>query len=443
MNIEENIWQEFLCNIKKKVGLQNFKIWLEPLQIHSFTNNKIVIKTPNSFFKERIEKKYLKLIKEKMREVIGKNIEVDFIVIPQIKNKEEKRDLVYSPSKRTSLNRLNPRYIFSNFVIGNNNRLAHAAALAVAQSPAQAYNPLFIYGDVGLGKTHLLQAIAHYVSNKKMKLSFSYISSEQFTNEMINAIKDDKTTEFRKKYRYADILLVDDIHFLAGKERTQEEFFHTFNALYEARKQIVLSSDRPPTEIPTLQGRLQSRFEWGLIADIQPPDLETRIAILKKRADAEKIHLSDEIALFIAERVKTNIRKLEGCLVSLIAYITLFKKRLDLDSAKEALKEILPEKEYKPITIESIQKVVSEYYNIEEKNIKSKNRIKTIAFPRQIAMYLCRELTDASFPEIGEKFGGKDHTTVMYAWRKINDLKDKNKNLLSKLEELEKMLKDY
>ncbi|MCD6471902.1 chromosomal replication initiator protein DnaA [Candidatus Aerophobetes bacterium] len=443
MNIEENIWQEFLCNIKKRVGLQNFKVWLEPLQIHSFTNNKIVIKTPNSFFKERIEKKYLKLIKEKMREVIGKKIEVDFIVIPQIKNKEEKRDLVYSSSKRTSLNRLNPRYIFSNFVIGNNNRLAHAAALAVAQSPAQAYNPLFIYGDVGLGKTHLLQAIAHYVSNEKMKLSFSYISSEQFTNEMINAIKDDKTTEFRKKYRYADILLVDDIHFLAGKERTQEEFFHTFNALYEARKQIVLSSDRPPTEIPTLQGRLQSRFEWGLIADIQPPDLETRIAILKKRADAEKIHLSDEIALFIAERVKTNIRKLEGCLVSLIAYVTLFKKRLDLDSAKEALKEILPEKEYKPITIESIQKVVSEYYNIEEKNIKSKNRIKTIAFPRQIAMYLCRELTDASFPEIGEKFGGKDHTTVMYAWRKINDLKDKNKNLLSKLEELEKMLKDY
>ena len=376
-----------------------------------------------------------------MREIIGEDIEVDFIVASQTKNRE-KVGLVYSSPKRMPFNRLNPRYTFSNFVVGNNNRLAHAAALAIAQSHAQTYNPFFIYGDVGLGKTHLLQAIAHYITEKKSFLNFSYVSSEQFTNEMINAIRDDKTVEFRRKYRYTDVLLVDDIHFLAGKERTQEEFFHTFNALYGAHKQIVLSSDRPPIEIPTLQERLQSRFEWGLIADIQPPDLETRIAILKKRADAEKIHLSDEVAIFIAERVKTNIRKLEGCLIRLIACATLFKGKLDDDSAKEALKDILPEKEHEPITIVLIQKVVSEYYNIKGENIKSKNRMKTVAFPRQIAMYLCRELTDASFPEIGEKFGGKDHTTVMYAWRKINDLKDKNKNLSSEIEKLKKMLKN-
>jgi len=442
MNSKEDIWQELLFNIKKKVDPQNFKIWLEPLQIHSFTNNKVIIETPNSFFKEMIEKKYLNLIKGETREIIGKDVEVDFIIVSQIKNRE-KAGLIYSSPKRTFFNRLNPRYTFFNFVVGNNNRLAHAAALAVAQSPAQAYNPLFIYGDVGLGKTHLLQAIAHYINKKKSFLNFSYISSEQFTNEMINAIKDDKTVEFRRKYRYTDILLVDDVHFLAGKERTQEEFFHTFNALYEARKQIVLSSDRPPTEISTLQERLQSRFEWGLIADIQPPDLETRIAILKKRADAEKMHLPDEVAIFIAERVKTNIRKLEGCLVSLIAHVALFKEKLDMDSIKEALKDILPEKEHELITIGLIQKVVSEYYNIKEENIKSKNRTKTVAFPRQIAMYLCRELTDASFPEIGGNFGGKDHTTVMYAWRKINDLKDKNKDLSSELEKLKKMLKNY
>ncbi|MEA1964980.1 MAG: chromosomal replication initiator protein DnaA [Candidatus Aerophobetes bacterium] len=442
MNSKEDIWQKLLFNIKKKVDSQNFKAWLEPLQMHSLINNKIIIGTPNSFFKEMVEKKYLKLIKKEMREIVDEDVEVDFITSSPTRDKKRVNSVYSSPKKRL-FNRLNPRYTFSNFVVGNNNRLAHAAALAVAQSPAQVYNPLFIYGDVGLGKTHLLQAIAHYIVEKKKFLKFSYISSEQFTNEMINAIKDDKTVEFRKKYRYTDILLVDDIHFLAGKERTQEEFFHTFNALYEVHKQIVLSSDRSPTEIPTLKERLQSRFEWGLIADIQPPDLETRVAILKKRAEAEKMDLSDEVAIFIAGRVKTNIRKLEGCLIRLIARATLFKEKLDNDSAREILKDILPEKEHTSITIGLIQKVVSEYYSIKEENIKSKNRMKTIAFPRQIAMYLCRELTDASFPEIGEKFGGKDHTTVMYAWRKIDGLKDKNKNLLSDLEKLSKMLKNH
>ena len=292
-----------------------------------------------------------------------------------------------------------------------------------------------------MGKTHLLQAIAHHIMENKPNLSFAYLSSEQFTNEMINAIRDGKTLRFRKKYRNKDILLVDDIHFLAGKERTQEEFFHTFNALYEAHKQIVLSSDRPPGEIPTLEKRLQSRFEWGLIADIQPPDLETRVAILKKKAKMENINLPDEVALFIAERITTNIRRLEGCLVRLAAYSSLFKKKIDKESVREILKDILPKKEPKPITIELIQKTVSEFYKIKEEDLKVKKRARAIAFPRQIAMYLCRELTDASFPEIGEKFGGKDHTTIMYAWRKIHQQKEKNEILRKELGELVRMLR--
>ncbi len=272
-------------------------------------------------------------------------------------------------------------------------------------------------------------------------MSFTYLSSEQFTNELINAIRDDRTARFRKKYRNTDVLLVDDIHFLAGKERTQEEFFHTFNALHEAHKQIVLSSDRPPNEISALEKRLISRFEWGLIADIQPPDLETRIAILRKKADAETLDLPGEVILFIAERIKTNIRKLEGCLIRLSAYSSLFKKRIDIDSVKSILKDLLPEEELRPITVELIQKIVGKHYKLKEGVIRGKKRIRIIALPRQIAMYLCRELTDASFPDIGSKFGGKDHTTVMYAWKKISEQKDKDESLRSELEELVKSIK--
>jgi len=436
---EKNLWNELLLRIKKRVKSQNFNTWFKPTQLHSLTKNKIIIEVPSNFFKNWMKEKYSNIIKEELSSLIGHEMEMEFI--SSLKNNDSsisKRNDKKTPS--ISLN-LNPRYTFDNFVIGNNNRLAHAAALAVAQSPARAYNPLFIYGEVGLGKTHLLQAIAHHIMENKPNLSFAYLSSEQFTNEMINAIRDGKTLRFRKKYRNKDILLVDDIHFLAGKERTQEEFFHTFNALYEAHKQIVLSSDRPPGEIPTLEKRLQSRFEWGLIADIQPPDLETRIAILKKKAKMENINLPDEVALFIAERIKTNIRRLEGCLVRLAAYSSLFKKKIDKESVREILKDILPKKEPKPITIELIQKTVSEFYKIKEEDLKVKKRARAIAFPRQIAMYLCRELTDASFPEIGEKFGGKDHTTIMYAWRKIHQQKEKNEILRKELGELVRMLR--
>ncbi|MCD6231441.1 chromosomal replication initiator protein DnaA [Candidatus Aerophobetes bacterium] len=431
---EKVLWERFLSQIEQKIAPQVFKDWFRPLKLHSFNYHQITIETPDNFFKNYLKENYLELIEEELKKMGEKNVKVRFITFEERKNLSEQRFLTRN---------LNPRYNFDNFVVGNNNRLAHAAALAVAQSLSQSYNPLFIYGDVGLGKTHLLQAIAHYIIEHKKGVTFTYLSSERFTNELINAIRDDKTIEFRRKYRNIDALLVDDIHFLAGKERTQEEFFHTFNALYEAHKQIVLSSDRPPTEIPTLEKRLQSRFEWGLIADIQPPDLETRIAILKKKAKLEGVDLPNDVAIFIAERIKTNIRKLEGCLVRLFAYSSLHKREIDRNLAKQALMEILPKTETDLVTIELIQKIVSRYYKVKKNDFKVKKRQKSIAFPRQVAMYLCRELTNASFPEIGEKFGGKDHTTVMYACKKIEEEKRKNDDLKRDLREIERLIRSY
>jgi len=432
-----SLWEEALRKIRGEIDEKDFNIWIKPLKMHSFTSNTLTIQVPNQFFKERLKEKYLSLIQLKLNELEKSNVKIDFYIAPRENHyypyqKEQK--IIKHQEGYTS--RLNPRYNFETFVVGNNNRLAHAAALAVAQSPSAAYNPLFIYGDVGLGKTHLLQAIAHFIMRNKSELTFTYLSSEQFTNELINAIRDDKTVEFRRKYRNTDILLVDDIHFLAGKERTQEEFFHTFNALYEAHRQIVLSSDRPPTEIPTLEKRLRSRFEWGLITDIQPPDLETRIAILKKKAEIENINLDDQVAIFIAERVKTNIRKLEGCLMRLAAHSSLYNEKITVNSAKQILKDIIPQKEPREVTVELIQKNVADYYKLKISQLKGKKRIKSIALPRQIAMYLCRELTECSFPEIGEKFGGKDHTTIMHAWRKIKEERVKNKILDKEIEEI-------
>ena len=436
---EKDIWQQLLSRIETQLKPQNFKTWFKPTQLYSLTQNKLTIQVPNDFFKEWLEEKYLKKIKEEIKQLTGRKLEVDFIFFPKDNHIHLTKRSTFK--KKSAVSRLNPKYNFKSFVVGNNNRLAHAAALAVAQSPGQAYNPLFLYGKVGLGKTHLLQAIGHYVIKNKDEMTFTYLSSEQFTNELINAIQNRRTTKFRKKYRNTDILLVDDIHFLAGKERTQEEFFHTFNTLYEAHKQIVLSSDRPPSEIPTLEKRLLSRFEWGLIADIQPPDFETRVAILKKKAMAENLHFPDEAFVFIAERIKTNIRKLEGCLIRLAAHSSLFKEKINASSVREILKDIIPKEKPKPITIELIQKIVSKYYKIREEAIKGKKRVKSIVFPRQAAMWLCRELTEASFPEIAVKFGGKDHTTVMYACKKIEKQKSKDENLKEELEKLIEILK--
>ncbi len=435
---EKSVWEELLSKLEKKLKPQNFKTWFKPTQLYSATSEKLTIMVPNDFFKKWLDRYYMGMIRREIAKISGHEMEVDFILPPKYSNIKKRKNV--SLKKKRSVSRLNHKFHFNSFVVGNNNRLAHAAALAVAQSPARAYNPLFIYGKVGLGKTHLLQAIGHYITENS-ELTFTYLSSEQFTNELINAIRDDKTTVFRRRYRNTDVLLVDDIHFLAGKERTQEEFFHTFNALHEAHKQIVLSSDRSPIEIPTLEKRLQSRFEWGLIADIQSPDLETRIAILKKKAEIENMELPDEVATFIAERIKTNIRKLEGCLVRITAHSSLFKEKIDMNSVKEILKGILPEEKPRPITVELVQKTVSKYYKIKESTIKGKKRSRSIAFPRQIAMYLCRELTEDSFPEIGAKFGGKDHTTVMYAYRKIVEQAKKDEVLSNELKELENILK--
>lgn len=320
---------------------------------------------------------------------------------------------------------LNPNYTFSSFVVGNSNRFAHAASLAVAENPSKAYNPLFIYGGVGLGKTHLMHALSHHVLANIPQYRVVYVSSEHFTNELINSIRDDKTEEFRGKYRHIDVLLVDDVQFLAGKERTQEEFFHTFNTLYEANRQIILCSDRPPKDIPTLEDRLRSRFEWGLIADIQPPDLETRIAILQKKAEIEGAVLSQDVMVYIAENFQANIRELEGALIRVAAYTSFYQRQVDVDTAAAILTDMLPQKKQSRITIPVIQKVVANSYNVKPDDLRAKKRNRSIALPRQVAMYLAREYTDSSFPGIGEAFGGRDHTTVIHACEKIGrELKD-------------------
>src|SRR5699024_6487455 len=336
---------------------------------------------------------------------------------------------------------LNSKYTFDTFVIGSGNRFAHAASLAVAEAPAKAYNPLFIYGGVGLGKTHLMHAIGHYVQDHNPEANVVYLTSEKFTNEFINAIMDNKATQFRNKYRNVDVLLIDDIQFIAGKESTQEEFFHTFNALHEENKQIVISSDRPPKEIPTLEDRLRSRFEWGLITDITPPDLETRIAILSKKAKADGLDIPNEVMLYIANQIDTNIRELEVALIRVVAYSSLINQDIDASLAADALKDIIPSNKPRAITIQGIQEAVGEKYNVKLEDFAAKKRTKAIAFPRQIAMYLSRELTDFSLPKIGEEFGGRDHTTVIHAHEKIVKMMDNDTLLHRDIEELKEQMK--
>jgi chromosomal replication initiator protein len=333
-------------------------------------------------------------------------------------------------------NSLNTKYTFDTFVIGNSNRFAHAASLAVAESPAKSYNPLFIYGGVGLGKTHLMHAIGHHVLQRSPNTKVLYVSSEKFTNELIDSIRDENSIEFRNHYRNVDILLIDDIQFLAGKERTQEEFFHTFNALHEANKQIIISSDRPPKEIPTLEDRLRSRFEWGLITDIQAPDLETRIAILRKKAKMENLQVPNEVMVYIADKIHSNIRELEGALIRVMAFASLSSIPIDTEVAVEALKDILPANNTKQITIDMIQQSVAGYFHLSPSEFKAKKRTRAVAFPRQIAMYLSRELTDSSLPKIGDEFGGRDHTTVMHAHDKITQALTNDPLLEKKVNEM-------
>jgi len=462
---EVNVWDAVLSAIEKKTNHESLATWFTgnplkneppPLNFIGIDNATIRLSTTNPLVKDWVLTAYRDHVNESLEEVglSGYSISIELI------NDSIRTDEINSAGSKIMLRReahiksemsspsvqpplvvqstmtvahmadveafdlpLNQKYTFETFVVGSCNQFAHAASLAVADSPSKTYNPLYIYGGVGLGKTHLMGAIGHRVKEQNRHLRLMYISAEKFMNELINAIRYDQTMAFREKYRSIDVLLIDDIQFIAGKERTQEEFFHTFNALYEGQKQIVISSDCPPREIPTLEERLHSRFEWGLIADIQPPDLETKVAILRKKAETEKIDLPDNVALFIASRIKSNIRELEGSLVRLTALSSLKGEPFNLTLAQEALKNIVEEEE-RAVTIETIQKVVADFYNLKVADLKSKSNSRNIAVPRQIAMYLCKTLTKASLPEIGREFGGKHHTTVLHSINKISELYD-------------------
>ena len=443
----KRLWDQTLTIIKAEMSEVSFNTWIKSCEPISISNDTIRISVPNSFTQDILEKRYKDLVANSIKSICSKLYKIEFLIASDIKSDETSKEDTPELKKNKAVlisdelsTTLNPKYTFDSFVIGNSNRFAHAASLAVAEAPAKAYNPLFIYGGVGLGKTHLMHAIGHYILDSNPNARVEYVSSEKFTNELINAIKDDKNEEFRNKYRNVDVLLIDDIQFIAGKERTQEEFFHTFNALHDANKQIILSSDRPPKEIPTLEDRLRSRFEWGLIADIQVPDFETRMAILKKKADVEKLNVANEVMVYIATKIKSNIRELEGALIRIVAYSSLTNKEITVDLASEALKDIISKKQGKNITIGIIQDIVASYFNLRIEDLKSQRRTRNIAYPRQIAMYLSRKLTDMSLPKIGEEFGGRDHTTVIHAYEKISENLNTDENLQHTIEDITKKL---
>src|SRR5690554_640952 len=416
------IWEKTLQAVEPHMNKPSFETWLKLTRPLKMEDNCLIIEAPNEFARDWVESRYSPLLISTLRNLLKDDLEMKFV----IKNDLQQKQRVPTPQPlknigEPSFPHLNPKYTFESFVVGEGNRLAHAASLAVAEAPAKVYNPLFIYGGVGLGKTHILQAIGHFVLQNSAHYRVVYVSSEKFTNELINAIRNNKTPLFRDKYRNVDLLLIDDIQFLAGKESTQEEFFHTFNSLYEARKQIVISSDRPPKNIPTLEDRLRSRFEWGLITDIQAPDLETRIAILRKKAALEGWILPDDVISYIAEQINSNIRELEGALIRVIAYSSLTNQPITMDLTVNFLKDIIISQQERRVTITLIQQTIADYYHLDPEDMKAKKRTKNISLPRQLAMYLCRELTDSSLPKIGEEFGGRDHTTVLYACERIRE----------------------
>lgn len=445
--LEENpmdavaLWNKMMDSYKTRIGQKPYESFLEPIEPVTIKNNTLFLLSDNNvFIQEVIEKNHLSALNLLIKEVGHKNFSVKIITdmnelsyyLP-----EEK----YSADKYNSFT-LNQKYNFDTFVRGESNKFAHAACVAVAESPAKAYNPLFIYGGVGLGKTHLMHAIGHYIAANDKKSKILYLSSETFTNELVNSIKDDNNEAFRMKYRNVDVLLIDDIQFIAEKERTQEEFFHTFNTLYNANKQIIISSDRPPKEIPTLEDRLRTRFEMGLIADIQPPDFETRIAILSKKSQTENKDIPQDVLIYIAKNIKSNIRELEGALVRVIAYADLIKEEISYDLACEALKELFSSSAEQVLNSALIREKVAAMYSLKVDDFQSKKRTRTIAYPRQIAMYLCRELTDMSLSNIGEDFGGRDHTTVIHACEKISQDLEQDKELKAKIEKLIHELKN-
>jgi len=442
----KELWNRCLTHLSGKVNQMSFDIWLKPLKALALREDALEIAVPNKFFKDWIEENYRSIITDSLQKLTNKSYSVHLILregkgeTESIETKESRAKEPQKISPKTGKapqkeDGLNPSYTFDSFVVGSCNQFAHAASLAVANLPAKNYNPLFIYGGVGLGKTHLVNAIGNQVLQNDPAAKVCYLSSEKFTNELINCLRYEKMTDFRNKYRTKDVLLVDDIQFLGGKERTQEEFFHTFNSLYDSNKQIVITSDKLPKDIPGLEERLRSRISWGLIADIQPPDIETKVAILCKKADLYNISLSNEVGLYLAEQLGSNIRELEGALTRLRAYSSLTGHEIDSSMAKEILRDILSDRQ-KAITIEAIQKSVATYYSIKVSDLKSSKKLKIYAIPRQISMYLCRTMTKASFPEIGTKFGGKDHSTVIHAFRQIDKKLAEDRELKGIIESL-------
>ncbi|WP_408955300.1 chromosomal replication initiator protein DnaA [Natroniella sp. ANB-PHB2] len=446
----KKLWKKTLSKIETKLSKPSFETWFKSTEIITIQGNSLVIEVPNEFAKDWLETRYSNLIKETISEITNNSYTIKF-TIPELKETEEiiledeTENIEEETKQEDNHSVLNPKYTFDTFVIGNSNRFAHAASLAVAEAPAKAYNPLFLYGDVGLGKTHLMHAIGNYILHHNSNMKVMYLTSEKFTNKLINSIRYDKTIEFRDQYRNIDILLIDDIQFLAGKERTQEEFFHTFNALHDANKQIIISSDRPPKEIPTLEERLRSRFEWGLITDIQKPDLETKIAILKKKATLEDLEIPNNVIVYIANKIKSNIRELEGALIRVVAYSSLINADITINLAEEALKDIVNSpsatKKPKEITTNLIKEIVAQHYGIRIEDMKSKKRTRAIAFPRQIAMYISRRLTELSLPQIGNRFGGRDHSTVLHAYNKIKTKIEEEPNFESTINKLTNQIK--
>jgi chromosomal replication initiator protein len=446
-NRNNEVWQQVLSVIQTKLSKPSFDTWFKATKASFLSDNIVIVTAPTTFAVEWLETRYTRLVSSTFSDYIGRAVDVKFSIeearpveltepFPQIQT-------IRQPAhEEPMMHMLNPKYTFDTFVIGAANRFAHAASLAVAELPAKSYNPFFMYGGVGLGKTHLMHAIGHYILEHNPHMKVLYLSSEKFTNEFINAIRDNRGESFRNKYRNIDVLLIDDIQFLAGKEGTQEEFFHTFNALHEEHKQIVISSDRPPKDIPTLEERLRSRFEWGLITDIQPPDLETRIAILRKKAKAENLDIPNEAMMYIANMIDSNIRELEGALIRIVAYSSLTNQDITAHLAAEALKDILPSGRNRLITMQDIQQRVGEYYGLKLEDFKARKRTKAVAYPRQIAMYLSRELTDYSLPKIGDAFGGRDHTTVIHAHEKISKLLKVDQDLYKIINSLTEKIKN-
>jgi len=436
LNSDRNLWDRVLGRIESRVNAHSFSTWFRPTRFVSEDAASLCVRVPNSWFAEWLRTNYLPLIQDALREVERPGLEVEFLADRAEAPTRSRASGSVSAAPRATAAApvpsadelpgwLNQRYTFEKFVVSSCNQFAHAAATAVAEQPSRAYNPLYVYGGVGLGKTHLMQAIGNRLAARG-GTRMRYISTEQFMNELINAIRFERTLEFKDRYRKVDLLLIDDIQFLAGKERTQEEFFHTFNALYDAQKQIVITSDCPPREIPTLEDRLRSRFEWGLIADIQPPDIETKIAILRKKAEAEGAAVPDDVALFIATNSKSNIRELEGSLIRVVAYASISGREISLDLAKDTLKDLLVP-DSPAVTVASIQKLVANHFNLKVTELKSKNNSQQISFPRQVAMYLCKQMTECSLPEIGKRFGGKHHSTVIHSIQKIEQKRSKEK----------------